>query len=1115
MTGMTQETRLATPTRQGTDTVNQPTHRPTTRFGLAAWTTALAVAATAAAAVALLLAIAPAATAAHGDRYSYAEVTDPDTATSAPAFPGAKAFWAGACDIEAGTAAVGALPTDPFAHCIDHYGTVPGVPGDGFWAPTIPPLPAGVAPGGSGPDGWSGPIPSWRLADVNAAGDHPDGSTSFCFSRSPVVAQGASASSYGKAPDGASRNIRVSLPPGVVADPTAVAQCPGEDLRVSPARCHPSTQVGVSTITLSGNTWAYPVYNVEPRDGKAAELLISGTGLATTYTSNVPVVADVRADSDFGVDAIAADIPAGLALQGQTFTVWGVPWAASHDRYRPASPYCGAPNSVETFGMPLTGLPGGSGGPTGGVPPCLQEPQGYHFTWGPIRPFLSLQTECDGLQPVTRVFTDNWHTDVFDAAESPAPAMAECEKNPFDPAVAIEPTSSRADSASGLGVDIAIPQNDDPPAGVAEDPSDATGAPAFWKSDAGRATAHLDKTVVRLPDGLSVNPSAATGLQGCSDSEMGVTAVGSPYRFDEVEPTCPDGSRLGTVEATTPLLDETLTGELYLASPKSTDPASGEMLRMFLVVRNVKRGLLAKVHGSAVADPATGRLTATFDDNPRVPVENIRVDLKGGERGVLALPQACGSRSVDTELTPWTAPAGGPVRSLSDGFAIGEDCSNGFAPALQAGMDTPRARSNGTFSFRFTRPQGQQYLRGLTAKLPQGLLASVKGVGLCSKAAANAGACPAASKIGVVDAKAGSGDPFVLEEKGEVFLTDGYKGGEYGLAVKIRPIAGPFRGNMELSPIVVRQAIHVDRKTAQVTAISDVFPLIHHGVPLRVREVTVLVNRARFMLNPSDCAAKRVGADLASDQGATADLTNAFQASDCASLAFKPKLALRLTGKKQVRTGKHPGIRAVVTQRGIAEAGIEKAVVRLPKSLALDVDNAQALCEFDDGTKPDLEKHCPKGSIVGRARAVSPLLNDPLVGNVYFVKNVRRSASGNLIRTLPMIVVTLRGEIAVNLVGESNVDKGKLVNTFDEVPDAPITRFNLNIKGGKNGILAVTRTRRSLINLCASGRQVAEADMDGQNGRRHDRDIAMRKPCAKKQRRAAKRPGRARGGRTS
>jgi hypothetical protein len=317
--------------------------------------------------------------------------------------------------------------------------------------------------------------------------------------------------------------------------------------------------------------------------------------------------------------------------------------------------------------------------------------------------------------------------------------------------------------------------------------------------------------------------------------------------------------------------------------------------------------------------------------------------------------------------------------------------------------------------------------------------------------------------------------------------------------VKVRPIAGPFRGAMELSPIIVRQAIHVDRRTAQVTAVSDPFPLIHHGVPLRVREVLVNVDRPNFMLNPSDCSPKQVQATILSAEGTRADVANHFQAANCASLPFKPRLGLRLTGRKQTRTGRHPGIRALVRQRGIGEAGIQRAEVRLPKTLALDVDNAQALCEFEDGTKPDLENHCPRGSIVGRARAQTPLLNRPLAGNVYFVKNIRRDPdTGNVIRTLPMIIAALRGEIAINLVGESDVKRGKLVSTFANIPDAPISQFNMNIRGGRNGIVAVTRTRRSLINLCSSGRQIAEADMDGQNGKRHDFNVNMRKPCPRR-----------------
>ena len=1049
-----------------------------------------------------------------GQGFGIAETTDPDTDTSAPAFAGNEvAWWAGTCDLTSsatgsggvGVAEGGSNPPAAYGNCIDHpferlFGTFP--------VPALPPLAPGVSPGDSGEDGWGyfddfgndSPIPSWRLSPARQAGSHPDGSASAWFARSPLVSEGSPTARY-RAPDGAPKNIVVSLPPGVVGNPNAIPRCPASALQTVPTTCHPKTQVGVATLGIAAVSSGFPVYNVEPRDGKTAELIISGAGLPGLF-SNVPIVATARTDGDFGVDAMALRIPAGFALLGQTVTLWGVPWARSHDAYRPVAAYC-RDQGLGSNGMPIEGLQGGVEEGAGSLL-CSQEPQSYDPSWGPIRPFLTTQTDCSDADPITRIFADNWHTPVTASADSAAPQPTNCEALEFDPSLGVRATSKAADSPTGLDVDLAVPQNNDPPSSVRNNPDDATGAPAYWKSVDGRATSHLDATVVTLPEGVSVNPSGATGLEGCSDAQIGLRQLGNPPLFNNGDPfdddlsdgvECPDGSVIGTVTVKTPLLSEELSGQVVLGSPKSTDPQSGEMLRMFLVIRNRERGLVAKIYGSAVADPSTGRVTATFDNNPQLPFDTLSLDIKGGDRAPLALPRACASHGWSAELTPWS----GNVPDLAGGaFTTDSNCAAGFSPGFSAGMDNRQGRGSGTFAFEFSRRDGEQYLRGLTARLPQGLLASVKDVPLCTSAQAAAAACPGGSKIGVVDAKAGAGDPFVLEQKGEVFLTHGYKGGEYGLAVKIRPIAGPFRGAMELSPIVVRQAIHVDRKTAQVTAISDPFPLIHHGVPLRVREVTVLVNRGGFMLNPSDCSQKQVGAAIGSDQGAIADATSAFQVASCADLAFEPKLSLRLTGRKQVRTGKHPGVRAVVKQRGMSEAGIERAEVRLPKTLALDVDNAQALCEFEDGTKPDLESHCSKGSIVGRARAVSPLLNDPLVGNVYFVKNVRRSSTGNLIRTLPMLIVALRGEIAINLKGESTVKRQKLVNVFDDIPDAPITQFNMNIKGGRNGILAVTRTRKAKINLCSAGRQVAEADMDGHNGRRHDSDVTMRKPCRAK-----------------
>ncbi len=1062
--------------------------------------------------------------AAYGDGFGLA-------AAEGPALPGPHSFWAGACEIGAAPGigasipdGVGARPDPILVHPTQASRWVnPSGPFE--FAPILVPAPPGpthcvdAGTPAQGVPAWvdnplGGPVehaPSWRLAPSTAAGAHPDGSATFTYAREP------GAVNINGAPD----NIVVDLPAGFVGNPTAVAKCSAEQFAAVPVECPPESQVGIANITLRNpvtgtlNSLLYPVYNLEARAGKTAELGIPDVSGSTSAR----VVAEARTNGDFGVRTYVPQIPAALDLYGQTITLWGVPWAASHDIWR-------IRQGVFTGGvipvtMPHSGLPSGDRAP-------------YEASWGPIKPFVSNPVECAGAELSTNLATDSYQdpgsftldgdpdlTDLdWKTYSAGAPAVTDCDVPEFQPDIALSPTSRKADSPTGLDVELSIPQNDEPPQAVpgnpnlATDPDDADGAPAYWRSEEGRATAQLDKAVVALPEGVSVNPSGATGLAGCSDAQVGLTQPGSPPLFNDEDPfdgdgqECPAGSRIGTVEVQTPLLEERLEGVVVLGQPKSTNPASGEMIRLFLVLESEQRGLLAKVYGTAVADPATGRLTATFDNNPRVPFEQMSLRFKGGARAQLAQPQRCGSPTWASTLTPWTAAHGAGGLATPDGgsFEVDSGCLLSFAPTLAAGMSNPKGRATGAFSFQFTRKDGERYLRGLTAKLPTGLLASVRGVPLCASAQAAAGLCPRGSKIGIVDAAAGAGDPFVLEQKGEVFLTEGYKGGEYGLAVKIRPIAGPFRGAMELSPIVVRQAIHVDRRTAQVTAISDPFPLIHHGIPLRVREVLVNVDRPRFMLNPSDCSAKRIEATISSPEGARAEVADRFQAAGCAALPFKPRLSLRLTGRRQVKTGAHPGVRAQVNQAGVDEAGIKRAQVRLPKSLALDPDNAQALCEFADGTKDDIERHCPKGSIVGRARAVSPLLNDPLVGNVYFVKNVRRSSTGNLIRTLPMIVVALRGEIAVNLRGVSSTTKsGRLVNTFDDVPDAPISQFNLNIKGGGNGILTVTRTRKARINLC-NGRHVANADIDGQNGRRHDINVRMNTRC--KRRARANRRGR-------
>ena len=1095
---------------------------------------AMALAASLCVALALTAAVAAdRAEAVFGDLFGLAPINTPG-AQSALAFPGTHAFWAGTCDLA--SAPVGDVPPDGVGgrpNTVWAPGPFPNSTGlnRSLPAPEVPDqcIDFGrlAPPGALGPDPWR-QAPQWRLPPVTQAGAHPDGSATMWFRRNETGFV-----------DGTADNISVDLPAGFVGDPSAVPKCTADQFAVDPVQCPPASQVGVIHLYLvaagglGGSNYAgsaeeiLPVYNLEPRHGRVAELGFARASGEDATT--VRIVAKARTSGDFGVTTFAAQIPAALPLIAQSITLWGIPWSPSHDEWRPRQGW--APPSPSDYYDPIAEI---------GVRGLLPEDRvGYDPSWGEVKPFISNPTECTGQPLETTLATDSYEdqgaftadgtVDLTDPSwetySSPAPPVTGCEKVPFDANLDLQPSSNAADAPSGLSVDLTIPQNDDlpfpppppPPVVVPQAEVDdyLARAEAHWRSDAGLATSQLDRAVVTLPEGVAVNPSGAAGLEGCSDAQIGVTNAGTnPMLFNNEDPfdgkgqECPEGSKIGDVRIHTPLLEQPLAGELVLGTPKSTDPASGQMFRLFIVARSPERGLIAKIAGTSVADPGTGRLTATFDKNPRVPAELIELDLKGGPRGLLALPQRCRTAAWSALFSPWTAAhgAGGVPVSDSDGFATSQNCAFGFRPTLNAGMSSARAARSGAFTFELSRNDGEQWIQNVSAKLPKGLLAAVKNVPLCRSAdiAAyeqlqkdafdpNRRPCAATTRIGSVDASAGSGDPFVLERKGDVYLTEGYKGAPYGLAVWVPVEAGPFRGQLALTPIVVRQALRVDPDTAQVTADSDPLPQIWHGVPLRVRRIRVTVDRPSFMRNPTDCSPKRIVATLTSTEGAIARPAEPFHATGCARLRFKPKLRLTLTGKRQTRTGGHPGVRALLTKpRG--QANIEAATTRLPLSLALDPDRAQSdsLCEFEASKTAN----CPRSSIIGRARAVSPLLERPLSGPVYFAKNVRINERGNAIRTLPSLVLALRGEVALNVRANSDSKGGKLISKFPSIPDAPVTRFELDLEGGRKGILQVTKSSSGdNVSICAK-RQVAGVVLRGHNARRHSFKLRMKTPCA-------------------
>jgi uncharacterized repeat protein (TIGR01451 family) len=681
-------------------------------------------------------------------------------------------------------------------------------------------------------------------------------------------------------------------------------------------------------------------------------------------------------------------------------------------------------------------------------------------------PFITAPTSCTGAPLVTKISAASWldpatkQTASFSTDFNGDPILnTGCEALEFNPKFAVAPDSSPKTGAPvGIGVDLTIPQNSNPDA---------------------LAPAHLKTAKVTLPEGMVVNPSSASGLQACSPAQIDINGSGSP--------SCPSASKLGSVEVDTPLLKEPLSGSVYLATQNSNP--FGTTLAMYIVAEG--SGVVIKLPGRIDADEKTGRVTATFDNNPQLPFEKLSLHLKTGPRAPLSLPKTCGPATTTAVLTPWSTTK--PV-TVTSSFDVSSD-GNGapcpgpvFAPKFVAGTANPVAGADSSFTLGFSRTDEDQELAGVSVDMPKGLLGRIAGVTQCANAQAEAGTCGDSSKIGSVTTSAGAGtNPISLP--GRAYLTGPYKGAPFGLSIVVPAIAGPF----DLGTVVVRAAITVDPITAQLRVVSDPFPTILQGIPLQVRTVRVDVDRPGFMVNPTNCTTSQITANLVSTSNTVAPVSARFGVGDCANLPLKPNLALSLSGKGQTTDGKHPAVTANLSQPA-GQANLKKVRVALPLSLALDPDNANGLCEFADGSKAT--PTCPKNSIVGTATATTPILGEPLSGPVYFVKNIRKDPkSGREIRTLPKLVIALTGQngVKLTLTGTSNVEDEQLVTTFDNIPDAPVSSFKLNIIGGKGGILTVSGA-----DICKAT-QVADQQIDGQNAKNADTDVYIQTPsCALK-----------------
>src|SRR5436853_917541 len=906
------------------------------------------------------------------------------------------------------------------------------------------------------------------------AGSHPDAITTRVDFNTFIDGDGL------ERPDQALKDLEVELPPGFVGIPAATPRCSGVDFAdvdksIDPPlpNCSNDSVVGYVTIEASFNPippgegieGAVALYNLDPAPGSAAKF---GFVVAA-----VPVTMEVKLSEDapYRVIAYVRNAPQPLLFYGASLTLWGNPTSSAHDALRGS---CLSGEVAEDGTLGSRGL-------------CPVS-EGL-----PETAFLTLPRACTG--PLTTNFAaDPWQdptAKVFaasvthDDSEPPAPVGFEgCDELEFDPVIGANVSSHAAETPTGL--DFSVEMEDE---GISH--------------PAKRAKSDVKKVVATLPEGVTLNPPAANGLAACSPEQYEAEALNSlPGQ------NCPEAAKVGIVNVESPLVDEELEGPLFVAEPDDQAAPGAEnpfdsFLAVYLVLRNENLGVIVKQAGRVEADPVTGQLSATFDEIPQVPFTRLKTQFREGPRAPLVTPGRCGTYTAEAVQTPWADPSA-PIVTTAD-FVVdsgigGGPCPSGEAglhPGFSAGTENNKAGSFSPFNLRLTREDGEQELTNFSATLPPGLTGKLAGVARCSDAAIAAArsktgrqeladpSCPAGAQIGTVTAGAGVG-PSLTYVSGKVFLAGPLAGDPLSVVVVTPGVVGPF----DVGNIVVREGLALDQTTAEVKiGGGDSIPRILKGIPVRLRDLRVSTNRPGFTLNPTSCEPSTVRATAGGmgpwlqTSSTIAEVAARFQVDGCRDLAFKPKLRISLKGKMK-RTG-HPALRAQLEARP-GDANIGRAVVTLPKSQFIDqahINNPCTRVQFNAGT-------CPPGSVLGHARAFTPLLDKPLEGPVYF-----RSNGGD--RALPDIVADLNGEVHIVLVGfvDSVKKKGSEISrtrtTFQTVPDAPVSKFVLSLKGGKSGLL------QNSTNLCAHPQRAA-VRFRAQNGITKNFQQLIKTSCNKK-----------------
>jgi hypothetical protein len=883
------------------------------------------------------------------------------------------------------------------------------------------------------------------------------------------------------------KDVITRLPAGFVGNPTAIARCTlGQFLTNVDGienRCPADSAVGVASATVrepenvGTATFTVPVFNLEPYAGEPARF---GFFIPAAL---VPVVLDTQLRSgpgeDYGVNVIASNVSQTASLLSASVTFWGVPGDSVHDASRGWK--C-LEESAERLALHA---------------PC----NGSEEAHPPA--FLSLPTSCTGALQ-TSVEVDSWDDpgafEAFTPSE-PLQALDGCAGLGFHPAIEAATTSRSISSPTGLSFDLAFSD---------EGLTDATGV----------AESQLKRTVVTLPEGLTINPSAGVGLAGCTVGDLAHETLGSPGGAG-----CPEASKLGSVEAQTPLLSAPVHGWVFAAEPyenpfSETGHAGGSLLAVYVVVKSPEAGVLVKLAGKVeaggqpgVTGLAPGQLRTSLE-SPQLPFAHFVLHLFEGNQAPLISPATCGSYSAQASLTPWSE----PMTTLTEdsSFAVttginGSTCPTGggtFAPQLQAGTASNSAGSFSSFDLDLTRGDRDQEISSLSTTLPEGLTGELTGIPYCPEADIALArtmtgeqeqampSCPAASEVG--HSLVGAGDGSVLAyTPGKIYLAGPYDNDPFSLVSITSAVVGPF----DLGTVVIRLGLHIDPRTAQVTVQptpSEPIPYMIDGIVAHIRDIQVYIDRPNFTLNPTNCVPLTITSTITSSQGTTADPSSRFQAADCSHLKFTPKVSVSVTGHNSKLYGAGLKFRIAYPPNPVgSQAWFDEVKVEFPKKLPARLETLQRSCLSTVFDKNPAD--CPPAAAIGRVVVHTPILPVPLTGPAYFV-----SYGG---AKFPEAVFVLQGDgVTVDLHGETYISKQDITSaTFRNTPAVPFESIEVTLPQDRYSEFGANVPPRDDYSLCNQKLMVPTL-LKAQNGLQKNQIVPITiTSCAKHKKRSRSR----------